>query len=470
METDRAERREARHHTYTNRKPLADQDASKLERHIRQTSTWKREEAKYRRLSSKLRGELTRSKQHRFVRPPTPTHPAWDVGLPSAHMIKQEMEKANANECVLEDRGFRITRSTLKRLAWPATSRAHYLDTSLIDTYCALLTEHTRELREGELNLSPIPMTHIVSAMITLKYFPTACGAHDLDAVLPTAAIRNIPLDELDLLVFPLNPRGTEHWWSVTFDFRSKTIVIQNSSANPARNTTKYVRALKTLVEEAYRMYHTPIWTCTDWEITGPENSPKQLNAYDCGVFMCMSIAHMAHGTPTTITQDDMVNCRQHIAKRILANRYFIKEAHHQIVGLTTPVADGGSARKTQRKRKPQETPSSDQTKKRDTRETPLKQDTKSPRPRRRGPPNTTPYSDHSIKQRQRWHHASTHKPLSPYTWHRLPQTPQPHPTRPKMTTQLAPAQPLHPPTPLRVERVVSGDAPAPTRGGAGHW
>ena len=34
------------------------------------------------------------------------------------------------------------------------------------------------------------------------------------------------------------------------------------------------------------------------------------------------------------------------------------------------------------------------------------------------------------------------------------------------MTTQLAPAQPLHPPTPLRVERVVSGDSPAPTRGG----
>ena len=106
IEIDRAERREARHHTYTNRKPLADQDASKLERHIRQTSTWKREEAKYRRLSSKLRGELTRSKQHRFVRPPTPTHPAWDVGLPSAQMIQREMEKANANECVLEDRVF----------------------------------------------------------------------------------------------------------------------------------------------------------------------------------------------------------------------------------------------------------------------------------------------------------------------------------------------------------------------------
>ena len=51
IEIDRAERREARHHIYTNRKPLADQDASKLERHIRQTSTWKREEAKYRRLS-----------------------------------------------------------------------------------------------------------------------------------------------------------------------------------------------------------------------------------------------------------------------------------------------------------------------------------------------------------------------------------------------------------------------------------
>ena len=204
----------------------------------------------------------------------------------------------------------------VRRLAWPATSPAHYQDTSLIDTYCALLTEHTRELREGDPNHSLIPTTHIVSAMITLKYFPTACGAHDLDAVLHTAAIRNIPLDKLDLLVFPLNPRGTEHWWLVTFDFRSKAIVIQNSSANPARNTTKYVRALKTLVKEAYRMYwHTPIWSCTDWKTTGPENSPKQLDSYDCGVFLCMSIACMAHGTPVTITQEDMANCRQHIAK-----------------------------------------------------------------------------------------------------------------------------------------------------------
>ena len=55
------------------------------------------------------------------------------------------------------------------------------------------------------------------------------------------------------------------------------------------------------------------------------------------------------------------------------------------------------------------------------------------------------------------------------YTWHRHLQTPQPHPTRMKMTTQYAPAQSSNPPTPLQVERVVLGDEPAPTGGGAGH-
>ena len=431
IELDRAQRREARYRNYINRKPPAEQDETKMENRCKQTSAWLKEAEKHRRLSTRLSEEIQKAKQHRFVRPPTPIHPAWDVGLPSAQTIQREMEKTNENEYILEDRGFRITRSTLRRLAWPASSRAHYLDTSIIDTYCALLTDHTRELREGAPNASPIPVTHVVSAMITLKYFPTACGTHDLDSVLHTAAIRNIPLDEVDLLVFPLNPRGTEHWWSVTFDFRAKTIINQNSSANPARNTIKYVRSLKTLVEEAYRMYHEPIWSCSDWKIIGPERSPKQQNAYDCGVFMCMAITCQAHGTPTTITQEDMVHCRQHIAKRILANRYFTKEAHDPNVGSHTPGATGGSARKTQRQSNARGTQPGHK-RSNDTGESPPRPGTSKPR-QRRGPINTTPYSDHSIKQRQRWHHASTHRPLSPI--HMAP-TPPDSPTTPHTNTK----------------------------------
>ena len=177
------------------------------------------------------------ARQHRFTRPPTPLHSTWSVGLPDQHAILAVLNNGSPGDLVLSDRGFHITRKTMQRLAWPATSREHYLDTSIVDTYLALLSEHM-SVTNGDSKL------HIVSSMISLKFFPTAYGPHDLDGVINLGAIRNIPMKDLDLLVFPLNPRGTEHWWSVVFAFSNKEIRVFNSSPTPARNTKKYVRAL----------------------------------------------------------------------------------------------------------------------------------------------------------------------------------------------------------------------------------
>ena len=101
--------------------------------------------------------------------------------------------------CLTE--GFESRANFMQRLAWPAVSRDHYLDTSIIDTYLALLSEHVSTLC-GDTKM------HIVSPMISLKFFPTAYGPHDLDGIIDLGAIRHIPLKDLDLLVFPLNPRG----------------------------------------------------------------------------------------------------------------------------------------------------------------------------------------------------------------------------------------------------------------------
>ena len=131
---------------------------------------------------------------------------------------------------------------------------------------------------------------HIVSPMISLKFFPPAYGPHDLDGIIDLGAIRHIPLKDLDLLVFPLNPRGTEHWWSVVFNFRSREIQVYNSSPSPARNSRKYVRALQTLVTEMFRRHHNSACDWAHWSVAGQEGTPKQANAYDCGVFLCIII------------------------------------------------------------------------------------------------------------------------------------------------------------------------------------
>ena len=82
-----------------------------------------------------------------------------------------------------------------------------------------------------------------------------------LDGVINLAAIRNIRLTDLDLLIIPLNPKGTEHWWSVTFDFTTQEIRVHNSSPSPARNLPKYIRALQLLVKEMHVVHQNTQWS-----------------------------------------------------------------------------------------------------------------------------------------------------------------------------------------------------------------
>ena len=278
------------------------------------------------------------ARQHRFTRPPSPIHQSWNVGLPDQQSILEVLSSGSPGDLVLDDRGFRITRKTMQRLAWPAVSREQYLDTSIIDTYLSLLSEHI-SASGGDTNI------HIVSPMLTLKFFPTANGPHDLEGTINLSAIRHIPLIDLDLLVFPLNPRGTEHWWSVIFDFKSREIRVYNSSPSPARNSRKYVRALQQLVSEMFKRHHSKAWDWSIWSVAGPEGTPTQRNAYDCGVFLCMTITYSALQAPLNFTQDDMSQCRQHIAQRIISNKYFTRDTgQHKITSPgTEPGRDGSS-------------------------------------------------------------------------------------------------------------------------------
>ena len=284
----------------------------------------------HRKQANALRQSLTVARQHRFMRPLSPIHPSWNVGLPDQQTILEVLSSGSPDDLVLSDRGFRITRKTMQRLAWPAVSRDHYLDTSIIDTYLALLSEYVSTLC-GDTKM------HIVSPMISLKFFPTAYGPHDLDGIIDLGAIRHIPLKDLDLLVFPLNPRGTEHWWSVVFNFRSQEIRVYNSSPSPARNSRKYVCALKALVTEMFTRHHNSACDWAHWSVAGPEGTPKQANAYDCGVFLCMTITYVALQAPLNFTQDDMSQCRQHIAQRIISNKYYTSDTgKHRITSPGT--------------------------------------------------------------------------------------------------------------------------------------
>jgi len=266
----------------------------------------------------------------------------------------------------------------------------------------------------------------------------------------------------LDLLIFPLNPRGTEHWWSVVFDFTAHTITTHNSSPAPPRNTTKYTRALKILVAELFTTYHHPIWTWATWTTIGPESSPKQTNAYDCGVFLCMTITHLAMRSPLTFTQQDMPHYRQHIARRILANTYCRVDAgeHTHLSedndGSTpaerplTPTSPGLTPQVATQCATPTRDPQYDSQQ----------------QPKLKPLPTQTPtkQTKQSKQQRRRQKHAVTHRPLSPILPGPLPSSPQAAATTHSHYQRNPTDPPPTPHTPPHGGDCVGGPACSPTR------
>ena len=153
------------------------------------------------------------------------------------------------------------------------------------------------------------------------------------------------------------------------------------------------------------------VWT--DWSITGPEGTPTQSNSYDCGVFLCMAITHVALKALLQFTQDDMPQCRRHIAQRIISNKYYNSDTGQHNMSPSTV-------------RRMNKTP------------TPTSKSCPKSRPSPTNPaqPRRKALSSHSSSssklQRKRRHHAATHRPLSPVHLARLPLSPRnpagPHP------------------------------------------
>ena len=166
--------------------------------------------------------------------------------------------------------------------------------------------------------------------------------------MLHTSAIRNIPLRTLDLLIFPLNPtlsptQDSNHWWAIAFDFNAQTITIYNSGT-PDPHELSIVNALKNLITEMYTTHYNHSWSWQQWHIIHPSDLPRQQNNYDCGVYMCTYITHIAFHAPLEFDQTDIPRCRQHIARRILANTYCINPptniSHLTAIPVSPPLGE----------------------------------------------------------------------------------------------------------------------------------
>ena len=167
-----------------------------------------------------------------------------------------------------------------------------------------------------------------------------------------------------------------------------------------------------------------------------------------------MTITYLAMGAPPTFTQADMPLCRQHIAQRIIANKYYTADTgQNSIPSATKPTNTDTRTRHVSTAPK---TPNGAQTPK-----TPIS----NPRSQRRKEQTSSSKSStgHSLQCKRR-QHATTHRPLSPI----LLAHPPDNPTRASHTPPPLPPSPIstpppHPP-PFGGVRA-GGPVSSPTRG-----
>ena len=121
----------------------------------------------------------------------------------------------------------------------------------------------------------------------------------------------------LDKLFIPINITNT-HWACVTVFMDEKIIEYYDSIRG--RSGLKYTKAvlryLKDLDQSSQIRQQLSYWE--EWELVDVDDSPKQNNSFDCGVFVCMIADCLGLDQPLTFTQEHINHCRQRIALAIL--------------------------------------------------------------------------------------------------------------------------------------------------------
>ncbi|XP_066269216.1 sentrin-specific protease 1-like [Branchiostoma lanceolatum] len=130
-------------------------------------------------------------------------------------------------------------------------------------------------------------------------------------------------LSDIDLFLFPIH-LGM-HWCMAVVDFRSKSIRYYDSlggrNDSCIENIRKYLQALQ--ADERYRALtkDTSDVVVSDWTADYPQNTPRQVNGYDCGVFACQCAEFASRDAEMTFKQADVQCIRKQMEDEIRQGR-----------------------------------------------------------------------------------------------------------------------------------------------------
>ncbi|XP_043271898.1 sentrin-specific protease 1-like [Venturia canescens] len=125
---------------------------------------------------------------------------------------------------------------------------------------------------------------------------------------------KKINLFEFDKVIVPIHLG--HHWCLAVINFGNKTIKYYDSLGGENRQYLEEL--LQYLMLEASKKGQRD-FNKEEWKLVIKKNIPRQLNTYDCGVFICMFARYEAEGKRVDFDQRDMSQLRRKIKKELEA-------------------------------------------------------------------------------------------------------------------------------------------------------
>lgn len=121
----------------------------------------------------------------------------------------------------------------------------------------------------------------------------------------------------LDKVFFPVN-QGNAHWTLAVAFVQERRLQFYDSMGGGGRQYLQDLeRYFKDEFKDKKKTEDTRKWTlvpCT-------EDTPRQRNVVDCGVFICIFAEFLSRDRPLTFSQDDIYICRNRIAHSLLTGK-----------------------------------------------------------------------------------------------------------------------------------------------------
>lgn len=115
-------------------------------------------------------------------------------------------------------------------------------------------------------------------------------------------SVNQVNLLEKEAWVIPINHK--EHWKVVIVNLSTKTICLYDSIDHEKEDPIErsHLETIRNFIEQVYKLFGEK-WTLLEWKQYIVKETPKQLNAFDCGIFSIKFVDYILSGKPLSFSQ-----------------------------------------------------------------------------------------------------------------------------------------------------------------------